>query len=71
MNVAKCSTDLIHGITGTKASARYNSLVSYLKSQLGYAKDSGCWPLFAGEIEHTDDIGAGESCGTDDVAVSL
>ena len=68
--VAKLTPDRIHGIAGTKASARNNSLVSDLESQLGDSQDLGRGPLLAGENEHTDKLGAGEACGTDDVAVS-
>ena len=68
--VAKCPTNLVHGITGTKASARYDSLVTDFQSQLGDSQDLGRGPLFSGEYEHIDKLGAGEACGTDDVAVS-
>ena len=54
----------------TKASARYDSPVTNPKSQLGNSQDLGSGPLFTGEYEHTDKFGAGEACGTDDVAVS-
>ena len=68
--VAKCPTNLVHGIAGAKPSARYDSLVSDLKSQLGNSQDLGSGPLLTGQYEHTDKLGAGEACGTDDVAVS-
>ena len=68
--VAKCPANLVHGIAETKPSARYDSLVTDFKSQLGYAQDLGRGPLFTGQQEHTDKLGAGEACGTDDVAVS-
>lgn len=68
--VAKCPTNLVHGIAGTEPAARYDSLVTDFKSQLGYAQDLGRGPLLAGEYEHIDKLGAGEACGTDDVAVS-
>ena len=58
--VAKYPTNLVHGIAGTKSSARYDSLVSDLKSQLGYAQDLGRGPLLTGQQEHTDKLGAGE-----------
>ena len=45
--VAMCPTNLVHGIAGTKSSARYDSPVSDLKSQLGYAQDLGRGPLRA------------------------
>ena len=45
--VAKCSTNLVHGIAGAKPAARYDSLVSDLKSQLGYAQDLGRGQLLA------------------------
>ena len=47
--VAKCPTNLVHGIAGTKPAARYDSLVSDFKSQLGYAQDLGRGPLLAGQ----------------------
>lgn len=47
--VAKCPANLVHGIAGAKPSARYDSLVSDLKSQLGYAQDLGRGPLLAGQ----------------------
>lgn len=68
--VAKCPTDLVHGIAGTTPSARYDSLVTDFKSQLGYAQDLGRGPLLTGQLEHTDKLRTGEACGTDDVAVS-
>ena len=68
--VAKCPTNLVHGIAGTKASARNDSPISNLKTQLGDSQDLGRGPLLTGEYEHTDKLGAGEACGTDDVAVS-
>ena len=68
--VAKFTANLIHGIAGTKASTRDDSLVAKLKSQLGDSQDLGRGPLLTGEYEHTDKLGAGEACGTDDVAVS-
>ena len=58
--VAECSTNLVHGIAGTKPAARYDSLVTDLKSQLGYAQDLGRGPLLTGQQEHTDKLGAGE-----------
>ena len=68
--VAKRPMDLVHGIAGTKSSARYDSPIPDLKSQLGYAQDLGRGPLLTGQLEHTDKLGAGEAFGTDDVAVS-
>lgn len=68
--LAKCPTNLVHGIAGAKVTAGYDSLVTDFKSQLGYAQDFGRGPLFTGQQEHTDKLGAGEACGTDDVAVS-
>ena len=68
--VAKCTANLIHGIIGTKASARDDSLVTDLESQLGDSQNLGRGPLLTGEYEYTDKLGAGEACGTDDVAVS-
>ena len=68
--IAKCPTNRIHSITGTKPSTRYDSPVTDLKSQLGYSQDLGTWPLLTGQYEHIDKFGAGESCGTDDMAVS-
>ncbi len=47
--VAKCPANLVHGIAGTKPAARYDSLVSDLKSQLGYAQDLGRGPLLTGQ----------------------
>ena len=47
--IAKCPTNLVHGIAGTKPAARYDSLVSDLKSQLGYAQDLGREPLLTGQ----------------------
>lgn len=67
---AKCPAGLVHGIAGTKSVARYDSPVTDFKSQLGYAQDLGRGPLLTGQHEHTDKIGAGEACGTYDVAVS-
>ena len=58
--VAKCPTNLILGIAGAKPSARYDSLASDFKSQLGYAQDLGRGPLLTGQQEHTDKLGAGE-----------
>ena len=46
--VAKCPANLVHGIA-TKPSARYDSLVTDLKSQLGYAQDLGTGPLLTGQ----------------------
>lgn len=46
---AKCPANLVHGIAGTKPAARYDSLVSDFKSQLGYAMDLGGGPLLAGQ----------------------
>ena len=62
--------DKVHGITGTKTSARNDSRVSNLKSQLGDSQDLGTGPLLTGQYEHIDKLGAGEACGTDDMAVS-
>ena len=47
--VAKCPTNLVHGIAGTKPAARYDSLVSDFKSQLGYAQVLGRGSLLASE----------------------
>lgn len=47
--VAKCPTNLVHGIAGTKPSARYDSPVADFKSQLGYAQDLGRGPLLTGQ----------------------
>ena len=47
--VAKCSTNLVHGVAGAKPSARYDSLVTDFKSQLGYAQDLGRGPLLTGQ----------------------
>ena len=47
--VAKCPANLVHGIAGAKPSARYDSPISDLKSQLGYAQDLGRGPLLAGQ----------------------
>ena len=68
--IAHIPANRVHGITGTKPSARYDSLVSDLKSQLGNSQDLGRGPLLTGEYEHTDKLGAAEACGTDDMAVS-
>ena len=46
--VAEFAPQLIHGCTGTKATARYDSLVSDIKPQLGYAQDLGRGPLLTG-----------------------
>ena len=46
---AKCPANLVHRVAGAKPSARYDSLVSDLKSQLGYAQDLGRGPLLAGQ----------------------
>lgn len=43
--VAKCLTNLVHGIAETKVTDRYDSTVSDFKSQLGYAQDLGRGPL--------------------------
>jgi len=66
----KFATELIHGIAGTKAVERYDSLVVDFETQLGDSQDFGTCPLLTGEKEHTDKFGVGEACGTDDVAVS-
>ena len=58
--IAHIPANRIHGITGTKPSARNDSLVTDLKSQLGYSQDPGRGPLLAGQQEHTDKLGAGE-----------
>ena len=58
--ITKCPANLVHSIVGTKPAARYDSLVSDLKSQLEYAQDLGRGPLLAGQQEHTDKFGAGE-----------
>ena len=68
--IAKFAPDKVHGITGTKPSARYDSPVTDLKSQLGYSQDLGRGPLLTGQYEHTDKLGAAEACGADDMAVS-
>ena len=47
--VAQLSANLVHGIAGTKPAARYDSLVTDFKSQLGYAQDLGRGPLLAGQ----------------------
>ena len=47
--VAKCPTNLVHGIAGAKPFARYDSPVSGFKSQLGYAQDLGRGPLLTGQ----------------------
>ena len=47
--VAKFAPDRVHGIAGTKPSARYDSLVTDFKSQLGYAQDLCRGPLLAGQ----------------------
>lgn len=47
--VAKYPANLVHGIAGTKVTARYDSLVSDFKSQLGYAQDLGKGPLLTGQ----------------------
>lgn len=47
--VAKCPTNLVHGIAGTKPAARYDSVVTDFKSQLGYAQDFGRGPLLSGQ----------------------
>lgn len=47
--VAKCPANLVHGIAGTKSSARYDSPVTDFKSQLGYAQDLGRGPLLTGQ----------------------
>lgn len=47
--VAKCSTNLVHRVAGTKPSARYDSPLSDFKSQLGYAQNLGRGPLLAGQ----------------------
>ena len=47
--VAKCPANLVHGIAGTKLTARYDSPISDLKSQLGYAQDLGRGPLLTGQ----------------------
>ena len=46
--VAKCPANLVHGIAGTKSSARYDSPVTDFKSQLGYDQDLGRGPLLTG-----------------------
>lgn len=68
--IAHIPTNRIHGIAGTKPSARNDSPITDLKSQLGYSQDLGRGPLLTGQQEHTDKLGAGEACGTDDMAVS-
>ena len=45
-------------------------MVSDFKAKLGDSKDFGRGPLLAGEEKEVDKLGAGEACGTDDVAVS-
>ena len=52
------------------ASARNDSPITDLKSQLGYSQYLGRGPLLTGQYEHTGKLGAGETCGTDDMAVS-
>ena len=47
--LAKCPTNLVHRVAGTKLAARYDSLVTDFKSQLGYAQDLGRGPLLAGQ----------------------
>ena len=47
--VAKCPTNLVHGIAGAKPAARYDSPVSDFQSQLGYAQDLGREPLLTGQ----------------------
>ena len=47
--VAKCLANLVHGVAGAKVTARYDSLVSDFKSQLGYAQDLGRGPLLTGQ----------------------
>ena len=68
--VAELAAELVHGIAGTKAVERYDSLVVDFETQLGDSQDFGTCPLLTGEKEHTDKFGVGEACGTDDVAVS-
>ena len=68
--VAECAAELVHGVAGTKAVERYDLLVVDFETQLGDSQDFGRGPLLAGEKEHTDKLGVGEACGTDDVAVS-
>ena len=50
--------------------SRNKSLFVDFKSQLGDSKDLGRGPLLTGLYEHTDKLGAGEACVTDDMAVS-
>lgn len=40
------------------------------KAQLGDSQNLGRGPLLTGKYEHTDELGMGEACGTDDVSVS-
>lgn len=68
--VAEFAAELIHGVAGKDVAGRYDSLVVDFEPQLGDSQDFGRGPLLAGEKEHTDKLGVGEACGTDDVAVS-
>ena len=68
--VAEFAAEGVHGIAGTEVAVRYNSVVSDVKAKFGDSKDLDTGPLLAGEEEHTDKLGVGEACGTDDVAVS-
>lgn len=47
--VAKCPTNLVHGIAGTKTSARYDLPISDFKSQLVYSQGLGRGLLLIGE----------------------
>ena len=68
--VAEGAAELVHGVAGKDVAGRYDLLVVDFETQLGDSQDFGRGPLLAGEKEHTDKLGVGEACGTDDVAVS-
>lgn len=68
--VAQLPAEDVHGIAWADAAMKDKSVVADFKTQLGDSKDLGTGPLLAGEEEHTEKLGVGEACGTDDVAVS-
>lgn len=52
--VPKCTANIIHGIARAEAYARYSSLVTSFKSQLGDSQDIGIEALLTGAYEHFD-----------------